>query len=79
MFLQGRGWLTKNNLKYTTTTKVEKTNKKVLMILDEIDAAMFENFEKFYDDTCKSNISVIGLTATPFQGNIGGIEEVIVQ
>ena len=44
------------------------------MIIDEIDAPMFSNLEFFYKSTKGTNLRVIGLTASPFDGVEEGTE-----
>ena len=38
------------------------------VFIDELDAVMFEDLEKFYKATRNANLKVIGLTATAFDG-----------
>ena len=44
------------------------------MIVDEIDAPVFNNVQEFYENTKYLNLHVIGLTATAFHGEKDGVE-----
>jgi hypothetical protein len=44
------------------------------MIVDEIDAPVFNDVQEFYDNTKYVNLHVIGLTATAFHGEKDGVE-----
>jgi hypothetical protein len=44
------------------------------MIVDEIDAPVFNNVQEFYDNTKYVNLHVIGLTATAFHDEKDGVE-----
>jgi hypothetical protein len=44
------------------------------MILDMADTIVFKDLEGFFANTNYKNLKVIGLTATPYSGNVNGIE-----
>ena len=44
------------------------------VFIDELDAVMFEDLKNFYDATKHTNLKVIGLTATAFDGHEQGTE-----
>ena len=48
--------------------------KQGVMIVDEIDAPVFNNVQEFYENTKYVNLHVIGLTATAFHGEKDGVE-----
>ena len=59
---------------YWTSTKIEGKKKQAVMIVDEIDAPVFNNVQEFYENTKYVNLHVIGLTATAFHGEKDGVE-----
>ena len=59
---------------YWTSTKIEGKKKQGVMIVDEIDAPVFNNVQEFYENTKYLNLHVIGLTATAFHGEKDGVE-----
>ena len=44
------------------------------VFIDELDAVMFENLEKYHKATKHANLKVVGLTATAFDGHEQGSE-----
>ena len=53
---------------YQITTKIDSQAKKGVMIIDEVDAPVFNDVVGFYENTKYINLKIIGLTATAFHG-----------
>ena len=49
------------------------------MIIDEIDDPMFSDIVSYYNHTKAANLTVIGLTATAFDGNEEGNEVLAIE
>ena len=64
---------------YQTGISFEKKPKKGVIIIDESDAVMFENFKEFHDYTKARDLKVICLTATAFDGLEEGVEREALQ
>jgi hypothetical protein len=59
---------------YQITTKIDSQAKKGIMIIDEVDAPVFNDVVGFYENTKYVNLKIIGLTATAFHGKEDGVE-----
>ena len=73
-FAETCGFKWKERVKYQTTSRIDASSKKGVMILDEADTIVFNDLPGFHSNTNYKNLRVIGLTATPYSGSEDGVE-----
>ena len=68
-FLEQVGHKWKDRVSFEVGVNPEGRWKSGYVFIDELDAVMFEDLERFYKATKHANLKVIGLTATAFDGH----------